>query len=83
MTLAMALGGILAEVAGPAPVIGVFGVLTMVAGLAGLLVPAVRERLTFGTLAARAPSPDPGRPRRDTTRMTEPNDKAREDASCA
>ncbi len=43
MTLAMALGGLLAQVAGPAPVIGVFGLLTMVAGLAGLLVPAVRN----------------------------------------
>jgi MFS family permease len=43
MTLAMALGGFLAQVAGAAPVIGVFGVLTMVAGLAGLLVPAVRN----------------------------------------
>jgi MFS transporter, DHA3 family, macrolide efflux protein len=43
MTLAMALGGLLAEVAGAAPVIGVFGLLTMVAGLAGLLVPAVRN----------------------------------------
>jgi MFS family permease len=43
MTLAMALGGVLAQVAGAAPVIGVFGLLTMFAGLAGLLVPAVRN----------------------------------------
>ncbi len=43
MTLAMALGGILAQFAGAAPVIGVFGLLTMVAGLAGMLVPAVRN----------------------------------------
>ncbi len=43
MTLAMALGGILAQFAGAAPVIGVFGLLTMIAGLAGLLVPAVRN----------------------------------------
>jgi len=43
MTLAMALGGVLAQFAGAAPVIGVFGLLTMFAGLAGLLVPAVRN----------------------------------------
>jgi DHA3 family macrolide efflux protein-like MFS transporter len=43
MMLAMALGGVLAQVAGAGPVIGVFGLLTMIAGLAGLLVPAVRN----------------------------------------
>ena len=43
MTLAMAIGGVLAQFAGAAPVIGVFGLLTMFAGLAGLLVPAVRN----------------------------------------
>ena len=43
MTMAMALGGLLAEVAGPAPVIGVFGLLTMLAGAAGLFFPAVRD----------------------------------------
>jgi MFS transporter, DHA3 family, macrolide efflux protein len=43
MTLAMAVGGILGDAFGPAPVIAVFGVLTMLAGLAGLFVPAVRE----------------------------------------
>jgi len=43
MTIAMALGGILAQVAGAPVVIGLFGVMTMFAGLAGLLVPAVRD----------------------------------------
>jgi MFS family permease len=43
MTLAMAVGGVLGEVFGAAPVIGALGVVTLVAGLAGLLVPAVRD----------------------------------------
>lgn len=43
MTLAMGVGGILGAVFGAAPVIGAFGLLTLVAGLAGLLVPAVRD----------------------------------------
>jgi MFS family permease len=43
MTLAMAVGGVLGELYGAAVVIGAFGVLTLVAGLAGLLVPAVRD----------------------------------------
>ena len=43
MTLAMAVGGLLAEVVGVGPVLVVFGLVTMVAGLAGLLVPAVRD----------------------------------------
>ena len=43
MTLAMAVGGILGSVFGTAPVIGAFGLLTLAAGLAGLLVPAVRD----------------------------------------
>lgn len=43
MTLAMAVGGILGSVFGAAPVIGAFGLLTLVAGLAGLLVPTVRD----------------------------------------
>ena len=43
MTIAMGLSGILAEVAGVAPVIGLFGVVTVLAGLAGLFVPAVRD----------------------------------------
>jgi DHA3 family macrolide efflux protein-like MFS transporter len=43
MTLAMAVGGVLGELFGAAVVIGAFGLLTLVAGLAGLLVPAVRD----------------------------------------
>jgi MFS family permease len=43
MTIAMALGAVLGEVFGPAPVIAVFGLVTAAAGLAGLLVPAVRD----------------------------------------
>lgn len=43
MTAAMAVSGLLAEFVGPAPVIGFFGAVTMVAGLAGLFVPAVRR----------------------------------------
>jgi hypothetical protein len=42
-SLAMGVGGVLGEVFGAAPVIGVFGLVTVVAGLAGLLVPAVRD----------------------------------------
>jgi len=40
MTIAMALGSVLAEVFGPGPVIAVFGLVTAAAGLAGMLVPA-------------------------------------------
>ena len=43
MALAMALGGVLAEVVGVVPVIVAFGLITMATGLAGLLVPAVRD----------------------------------------
>jgi MFS family permease len=43
MTLAMAVGGVLGAAFGAAIVIGVFGLLTVVAGLAGVLVPAVRD----------------------------------------
>ena len=43
MTLAMALGGILAEVVGVTTVLAAFGLVTMATGLAGLLVPAVRD----------------------------------------
>jgi MFS family permease len=43
MTVAMGVGGLLAESFGAAPVIGAFGVVTLLAGLAGLLVPAVRD----------------------------------------
>ncbi len=43
MTIAMLLGSVLGQVLGPGPVIAVFGVLTMGAGLAGLAIPAVRD----------------------------------------
>jgi MFS family permease len=43
MTIAMALGSVLGEVFGPAPVIALFGLVTAGAGLAGFLVPAVRD----------------------------------------
>ena len=43
MTLAMGISGILATEFGVAPVIGFFGLVTVGAGLAGLLVPAVRD----------------------------------------
>jgi MFS family permease len=43
MTLAMAVSGLLAEVTGVGPVLAVFGLMTMFAGLGGLLVPAVRD----------------------------------------
>ncbi|MEA2630394.1 MAG: hypothetical protein QOE66_613, partial [Chloroflexota bacterium] len=43
MTIAMALGSVLGEVLGPEPVIATFGLVTALAGLAGFLVPAVRD----------------------------------------
>ena len=43
MTIAMLLGSILGEVFGPGPVMAAFGLVTIAAGLAGLLVPAVRD----------------------------------------
>ena len=43
LTLAMAVAGLLATVVGIAPVIGFFGIVTAAAGLAGLLIPAVRD----------------------------------------
>ena len=43
MTIAMAVSGLLAEAAGVGTVLAVFGIMTMLAGLAGLLVPAVRD----------------------------------------
>lgn len=43
MTLAMAVGGLLADVVGPGAIIAACGLITMAAGLAGLLVPAVRD----------------------------------------
>jgi MFS family permease len=42
-TLAMGLGGILGELFGAAFIIGVFGLVTVAAGLVGLFVPAVRD----------------------------------------
>jgi MFS family permease len=43
LTLAMAVAGALGEVMQAGEVIGVFGLVTLAAGLAGLLVPAVRD----------------------------------------
>ena len=43
MTLAIGLGGVLAEVIGVTTVIAAFGIVTALAGLAGWFVPAVRE----------------------------------------
>lgn len=43
MTIAMLVGSVLGQVLGPGPVIAAFGLVTMGAGLAGLLVPAVRD----------------------------------------
>ena len=43
MTLAMGVGGILGQAFGAAPIIGIFGLVTVAAGLAGIFVPAVRE----------------------------------------
>ncbi len=43
MSLAMGVGGVLGQQFGAAPVIGFFGIVTIAAGLAGLLVPAVRD----------------------------------------
>ena len=43
MTLSIGLGGVLAEVVGSVPVIAVFGMVSMAAGLVGWFVPAVRD----------------------------------------
>jgi MFS transporter, DHA3 family, macrolide efflux protein len=43
MAIAMPVGGFLAAQIGIAAVLGVFGLLTLIAGLAGMLVPAVRD----------------------------------------
>jgi hypothetical protein len=43
MTMAMAIGGVLGQVIGIAPVLALSGVASIVAGLAGLLVPAMRD----------------------------------------
>ena len=47
MTLAMAVSGLIAEVVGVGPVLVVFGLITMVAGLAGLSRPGRPRRLTL------------------------------------
>jgi DHA3 family macrolide efflux protein-like MFS transporter len=43
MTIAMLIGSVLGQVFGPGPVIAVFGLVTMAAGLAGLAIRAVRD----------------------------------------
>ena len=43
MTFAMGVGGVLGQLFGASIVIGAFGLVTVAAGLAGLLVPAVRD----------------------------------------
>jgi DHA3 family macrolide efflux protein-like MFS transporter len=43
MTVAMLLGSIFGQIVGPGPVIAVFGLTTVAAGLAGWFVPAVRD----------------------------------------
>ncbi|MFL5777984.1 MAG: MFS transporter [Chloroflexota bacterium] len=43
LTIAMAVGGLLAQAIGVTTVIAIFGCTTLVAGLAGLFVPAVRD----------------------------------------
>jgi hypothetical protein len=42
-TFAMGVGGVLGEVFGAGPIMGIFGLVTVAAGLAGLFVPAVRD----------------------------------------
>ena len=43
MTIAILIGSVLAEVFGPAPILALSGLITVAAGLSGLLVPAVRD----------------------------------------
>jgi DHA3 family macrolide efflux protein-like MFS transporter len=43
MTFAMGVGGVLGEAFGAVPVIALFGLVTVAAGLAGLLFPSVRD----------------------------------------
>ncbi|HEY8438544.1 MAG TPA: hypothetical protein VIK65_08025, partial [Candidatus Limnocylindrales bacterium] len=43
MTIAMAVGGLVAQVVGITPVLVLSGLVTVVAGLAGLLVPEMRD----------------------------------------
>jgi MFS family permease len=53
MTLGIGLAGVLGSVLGAAPVITIFGLVTLIAGLAGLLFPTVRDAWPgFATLAA-------------------------------
>jgi DHA3 family macrolide efflux protein-like MFS transporter len=43
LTIAMLLGSVLGQIFGPGPVMAVFGLVTVGAGLAGLAIPAVRD----------------------------------------
>jgi MFS family permease len=43
MTLAMGVGGLLAQVIGVVPVLAISGLVSILAGLAGLLVPQMRD----------------------------------------
>ena len=43
MTIAMLLGSVFGQIVGPGPVIAIFGLTTVVAGLAGWFIPAVRD----------------------------------------
>jgi hypothetical protein len=43
MTVAMGVGAVLGEVLGVTTVLAFFGIVTMFTGLAGLLIPAIRE----------------------------------------
>jgi hypothetical protein len=43
MAVAMAVGGVLAELIGVQFVLATFGLVSVVAGLAGFLVPAIRD----------------------------------------
>ena len=53
MTLAMGVGGVLGEWFGPGPVLGVFGLVTVAAGLAGLFVPGRARRVRAFAYTAR------------------------------
>ncbi len=43
MTIAILFGSVMGEVFGPAPILALSGLITAVAGLSGLFVPAVRD----------------------------------------
>src|SRR6185503_7561804 len=43
MTIAMLLGSVFGQIVGPGPVIAIFGLTTVAAGLAGWFIPAVRD----------------------------------------